>query len=235
MLLEIEHLSASYGKATALEDISMHVDAGELVAVLGPNGAGKTTLLKAISRSVAGQGRLDFDGASLNGLPAHAVVGRGICHCPEGRRLFTELTVKKNLLLGAYLRNDRVAIERDYQRVVELFPILQERAAQVVSTLSGGQQQMVAIGRALMGAPKLLLLDEPSVGIAHRLKVEIFSAIRAIRESGVAILMAEQDAQSALRIADRVYVLEHGRVAQSGTAAEMAGDNRIRQIYLGVA
>jgi branched-chain amino acid transport system ATP-binding protein len=235
MLLEIEHLSASYGKATALEDISMQVDAGELVAVLGPNGAGKTTLLKAISRSVAGQGRLDFDGASLNGLPAHAVVGRGICHCPEGRRLFSELTVKKNLLLGAYLRNDRVAIERDYQRVVELFPILRERAAQVVSTLSGGQQQMVAIGRALMGAPKLLLLDEPSVGIAHRLKVEIFDAIRTIRESGVAILMAEQDAQSALRIADRVYVFEHGRVAQSGTAAEMASDNRIRQIYLGVA
>jgi branched-chain amino acid transport system ATP-binding protein len=235
MLLEIEHLSASYGKATALEDISMQVDAGELVAVLGPNGAGKTTLLKAISRSVAGQGKLDFNGASLNGLPAHAVVGRGICHCPEGRRLFTELTVKKNLLLGAYLRNDRVAIERDYQRVVELFPILQERATQVVSTLSGGQQQMVAIGRALMGAPKLLLLDEPSVGIAHRLKVEIFSAIRAIRESGVAILMAEQDAQSALRIADRVYVLEHGRVAQCGTAADMAKDNRIRQIYLGVA
>jgi branched-chain amino acid transport system ATP-binding protein len=235
MLLEIEHLSAAYGKATALEDISMQVDAGELVAVLGPNGAGKTTLLKAISRSVAGQGRLDFDGASLNGLPAHAVVGRGICHCPEGRRLFTELTVKKNLLLGAYLRNDRVAIERDYQRVIDLFPILQERASQVVSTLSGGQQQMVAIGRALMGAPKLLLLDEPSVGIAHRLKVEIFNAIRAIRESGVAILMAEQDAQSALRIADRVYVLEHGRVAQSGTAADMAKDNRIRQIYMGVA
>ena len=234
MLLEIEHLSASYGKATALEDISMHVDAGELVAVLGPNGAGKTTLLKAISRSVAGQGRLDFDGASLNGLPAHAVVGRGICHCPEGRRLFTELTVKKNLLLGAYLRNDRLAIERDYQRVVELFPILRERASQVVSTLSGGEQQMVAIGRALMGAPKLLLLDEPSVGIAHRLKVEIFNGIRTIRESGVAILMAEQDAQSALRIADRVYVLEHGRVAQSGTAADMASDNRIRQIYLGV-
>jgi branched-chain amino acid transport system ATP-binding protein len=235
MLLEIEHLRASYGKAAALEDITMHVDSGELVAVLGPNGAGKTTLLKAISRSVAGQGRLDFDGASLHGLPAHAVVGRGICHCPEGRRLFTELTVKKNLMLGAYLRNDRVAIERDYQRVCELFPILRERASQIVSTLSGGQQQMVAIGRALMGAPKLLLLDEPSVGIAHRLKVEIFNAIRTIREGGVAILMAEQDAQSALRIADRVYVLEHGHVAQSGTAAELANDNRIQQIYLGVA
>jgi branched-chain amino acid transport system ATP-binding protein len=235
MLLDIEHLSASYGKAMALEDITLNVGSGEMIAVLGPNGAGKTTLLKAISRSIAGKGKLMFDGGSLHELPAHAVVGRGICHCPEGRRLFTELTVKKNLMLGAYLRKDRDAINRDYEKVVGLFPILKERESQIVSTLSGGQQQMVAIGRALMGAPRLLLLDEPSVGIAHRLKVEIFNAIRAIRESGVAILMAEQDAQSALRIADRVYVLEHGRVAQSGTATEMASDDRIRQIYLGVA
>jgi branched-chain amino acid transport system ATP-binding protein len=235
MLLDIEHLSASYGKAMALEDITLNVGSGEMIAVLGPNGAGKTTLLKAISRSIAGKGKLMFGGGSLHELPAHAVVGRGICHCPEGRRLFTELTVKKNLMLGAYLRKDRDAINRDYEKVVGLFPILKERESQIVSTLSGGQQQMVAIGRALMGAPRLLLLDEPSVGIAHRLKVEIFNAIRAIRESGVAILMAEQDAQSALRIADRVYVLEHGRVAQSGTATEMASDDRIRQIYLGVA
>jgi branched-chain amino acid transport system ATP-binding protein len=234
MLLEIEHLSASYGKAVALEDITLDVGNGEMIAVLGPNGAGKTTLLKAISRTIAGQGKLLFNGASLHGLPAHAVVGQGICHCPEGRRLFTELSVRKNLMLGAYLRNDRAAIQRDYERVEELFPILRERASQIVSTLSGGQQQMVAIGRALMGAPKLLLLDEPSVGIAHRLKMEIFDAIRAICDSGVAILMAEQDAQSALRIADRVYVLEHGRVVQNGTAAEMASDDRIRQIYLGV-
>jgi branched-chain amino acid transport system ATP-binding protein len=235
MLLEIEHLSASYGKAMALEDITLNVNSGEMIAVLGPNGAGKTTLLKAISRSIAGKGKLTFNGSSLHDLPAHSVVGRGICHCPEGRRLFTELTVKKNLMLGAYLRNDRDGVNRDYERVIKLFPILKERESQIVSTLSGGQQQMVAIGRALMGGPKLLLLDEPSVGIAHRLKIEIFDAIRAIRESGVAILMAEQDAQSALRIADRVYVLEHGRVAQSGTATEMASDDRIRQIYLGVA
>ncbi|WP_194726986.1 ABC transporter ATP-binding protein [Noviherbaspirillum malthae] len=234
MLLDIEHLSASYGKAVALEDATLQVGDGEMVAVLGPNGAGKTTLLKAISRSVAGQGKLHFNGASLHSLPAHDVVGRGICHCPEGRRLFSELTVRKNLMLGAYLRKDRDAIARDYERVVQLFPILKERASQIVSTLSGGQQQMVAIGRALMGAPKLLLLDEPSVGIAHRLKMEIFGAIRAIRDSGVAILMAEQDAQSALRIADRVYVLEHGRVVQSGSAAEMSSNDRIRQIYLGV-
>ncbi|MEN3295524.1 MAG: branched-chain amino acid transport system ATP-binding protein [Burkholderiales bacterium] len=235
MLLDIEHLSASYGKAMALEDITLTVGSGEMIAVLGPNGAGKTTLLKAISRSIAGKGKLAFNGMSLHELPAHAVVGHGICHCPEGRRLFTELTVKKNLMLGAYLRKDRDAVSRDYEKVIQLFPILKERESQIVSTLSGGQQQMVAIGRALMGAPKLLLLDEPSVGIAHRLKMEIFDAIRAIRESGVAILMAEQDAQSALRIADRVYVLEHGRVAQSGTAGEMASDDRIRQIYLGVA
>ncbi|KRB87433.1 ABC transporter ATP-binding protein [Noviherbaspirillum sp. Root189] len=234
MLLEIEHLSASYGKALALEDATLNVGDGEMIAVLGPNGAGKTTLLKAISRAIAAQGRLSFNGDSLHDLPAHAVVGRGICHCPEGRRLFSELSVRKNLMLGAYLRKDRDAIARDYERVVGLFPILRERASQIVSTLSGGQQQMVAIGRALMGAPKLLLLDEPSVGIAHRLKMEIFGAIKSIRDSGVAILMAEQDAQSALRIADRVYVLEHGRVVQCGTATEMASNDRIRQIYLGV-
>ncbi|AMM23465.1 ABC transporter ATP-binding protein [Variovorax sp. PAMC 28711] len=235
MLLEIEHLQAFYGKAMALEDITLGVERGELVAVLGPNGAGKTTLLKAISRTVQGIGKLQLEGVSLQNLPAHAVVGRGVCHCPEGRRLFGELTVRKNLMLGAYLRTDRDAINKDYDWVLNLFPVLHERGSQIVSTMSGGQQQMVAIGRALMGAPKLLLLDEPSVGIAHKLKQQIFEAICAIRDRGVAILMAEQDALSALRIADRVYVLEHGKVAQCGTSAEMAADNRIQQIYLGVA
>jgi branched-chain amino acid transport system ATP-binding protein len=148
--------------------------------------------------------------------------------------LFPELTVEKNLQLGAYLRNDKQAVAEDMQRVFELFPILSERGSQIVSTLSGGQQQMVAIGRALMGAPKLLLLDEPSVGIAHRLKMEIFAAIQQIRSRGVAILMAEQDAQSALHIADRVYVLEHGLVAQTGYAKDLAKDDRIRRIYLGL-
>ncbi len=235
MLLEIEHLKAFYGKAMALEDITLGVERGELVAVLGPNGAGKTTLLKAISRTVQGIGKVELEGVSLQNLPAHAVVGRGVCHCPEGRRLFGELTVRKNLMLGAYLRTDRDAIKKDYDWVLNLFPVLHERGSQIVSTMSGGQQQMVAIGRALMGAPKLLLLDEPSVGIAHKLKQQIFEAICAIRDRGVAILMAEQDALSALRIADRVYVLEHGKVAQCGTSAEMAADNRIQQIYLGVA
>lgn len=233
-MLDIQNLSAAYGKAMALENITLNVMPGELVAVLGPNGAGKSTLLKAISRSLVSQGTLTFEGRSLHEEATENVVGLGICHCPEGRRLFPELTVEKNLQLGAYLRNDKQAVAEDMQRVFELFPILSERGSQIVSTLSGGQQQMVAIGRALMGAPKLLLLDEPSVGIAHRLKMEIFAAIQQIRSRGVAILMAEQDAQSALHIADRVYVLEHGHVAQTGFAKDLAKDDRIRRIYLGL-
>jgi branched-chain amino acid transport system ATP-binding protein len=234
MLLEIGHLSVSYGKAVALEDVSLRVGQGEFVAVLGPNGAGKSTLLRAISRSQPSTGKLEFRGESLQGLPAHEVVGKGICHCPEGRRLFPELTVLKNLMLGAYLRRDTAAVQADLQAVYNLFPILKERGPQIVSTLSGGQQQMVAIGRALMGKPSLLLLDEPSVGIAHRLKMEIFGAIKRIQQGGTAILMAEQDAQSALRIADRVYVLEHGRIGREGSSAELGSDDYIRQAYLGV-
>jgi branched-chain amino acid transport system ATP-binding protein len=234
-MLELDQLSASYGKAMALESISLRVLPGELVAVLGPNGAGKSTLLKAISRAIDAQGGLTFEGQSLHNVATEKVVGLGICHCPEGRRLFPELSVLKNLQLGAYLRHDKAAVAADLNKVYQLFPILQERGSQMVSTLSGGQQQMVAIGRALMGAPKLLLLDEPSVGIAHRLKMEIFNAIRRIRDSGVAILMAEQDAQSALQIADRAYILEHGHVAQEGLAADLAKDDHVRQIYLGLA
>ena len=218
----------------ALESVTLHIKAGELVAILGPNGAGKSTLLKVISRSLNAQGTLEFEGRSLHDFSTEAVVGQGICHCPEGRRLFPELTVTKNLQLGAYLRRDKAAVAADLQRVLALFPILGERENQIVSTLSGGQQQMVAIARALMGAPKLLLLDEPSVGIAHKLKMEIFSAIRQICDSGVAILIAEQDAQSALHIADRAYVLEHGQVAQEGEASTLATDDRIRRIYLGL-
>ena len=234
-MLELDRLSASYGKAMALESISLRVMPGEFVAVLGPNGAGKSTLLKAISRAIDSQGGMTFEGQSLHNVATEKVVGLGICHCPEGRRLFPELSVLKNLQLGAYLRHDKAAVAADLNKVYQLFPILQERGSQMVSTLSGGQQQMVAIGRALMGAPKLLLLDEPSVGIAHRLKMEIFSAIRRIRDSGVAILMAEQDAQSALQIADRAYILEHGHVAQEGLAADLAKDDHVRQIYLGLA
>lgn len=234
-LLDVEGLVVHYGKALALEHISLSVEPGELVGVLGPNGAGKTTLLKAISRTVvptAGQVRLD--GRPLDGLPAHKVVARGICHCPEGRRLFPELSVLKNLMLGAYLRDDKQEIARDLDSVYALFPVLKERGRQQASTLSGGQQQMLAIGRALMGRPLLLLLDEPSVGIAHRLKMEIFEAIRTIRDAGTAVLLVEQDARSTLAIADRIYVLEHGRFAHEGRPKDLAADEEIRRVYLGV-
>ncbi|MFN5446518.1 MAG: ABC transporter ATP-binding protein [bacterium] len=234
MLLKIDQLTAGYGQAIALEKVQLHIQPGELVAILGPNGAGKSTLLKVISRSMNSQGLLEFNGQSLHNYSTEQVVGLGICHCPEGRRLFPELSVIKNLQLGAYLRTNRQAIADDLERVFSLFPILAEREHQIVNTLSGGQQQMVAIGRALMGDPQLLLLDEPSVGIAHRLKMEIFAAIRTICDGGVAIVMAEQDAQSALHIADRAYVLEHGSVAQEGKASALASDDRIRKIYLGV-
>jgi branched-chain amino acid transport system ATP-binding protein len=234
-LLDVEDVVVHYGKALALEGVSLKVEAGELVAVLGPNGAGKSTLLKAISRTVPlSRGHVRFAGAPLDAVPAHKVVAAGICHCPEGRRLFPELTVLKNLELGAYLRNDRAGIAADLERVYALFPVLRERSRQQVSTLSGGEQQMVAIGRALMGKPKLLLLDEPSVGIAHRLKVQIFHAIREIQRAGTAILLVEQDALSALAIAGRVYVMEHGHIAREGSSAELSRDDYIRQVYLGV-
>jgi branched-chain amino acid transport system ATP-binding protein len=234
-LLEITNLEVRYGHALALDGISLNVGAGELVGVLGPNGAGKTTLLKAISRTVPpASGRVIFNGEALDGLPAHKVVGRGICHCPEGRRLFPELSVLKNLMLGAYLRRDRHGIARDLDNVHSLFPVLEARASQQANTLSGGEQQMLAIGRALMGAPKLLLLDEPSVGIAQRLKVQIFQSIRAIQQAGTAVLLVEQDARSTLAIAERVYVLEHGRVVRLGNASTLAADDDIRRIYLGV-
>ena len=233
-LLEVSNLRVSYGKALAIESVSIEVNKAELVGVLGPNGAGKTTLLKAISRSIASQGKLTFKDQPLAGLAPHEVVARGICHCPEGRRLFSELSVLKNLQLGAYLRKDRAAIDADLERVFALFPVLRERQWQQSGTLSGGEQQMVAVGRALMGRPELLLLDEPSVGIAPRLKRMIFDSIQRITIDGTAVLLVEQDATSALRIADRVYVLEHGRTVREGRPQELADEEYIRQVYLGV-
>ena len=234
-LLEIENLVVRYGKALALDRLSLRVDRHELVAVLGSNGAGKTTLLKAIARTVPlASGHVTFNGSTLDRLPAHQVVGLGICHCPEGRRLFSELSVSKNLMLGAYLRTNKDDIARDLDRVYGLFPVLKARSRQQANTLSGGEQQMLALGRALMGNPMLLLLDEPSVGIAHRLKIDIFRAIRAIQEAGTAVLLVEQDARSALSIAERAYVLEHGCIAREGTARELTNDDDIRRVYLGL-
>jgi branched-chain amino acid transport system ATP-binding protein len=233
-LLKASSLSARYGKALAIESVSIEVNKGELVGVLGPNGAGKTTLLKAISRSIISQGLLTFKGQALAGFAPYEVVALGICHCPEGRRLFSELSVIKNLQLGAYLRKNKVAIDADLERVFALFPVLQERQWQQSGTLSGGEQQMVAIGRALMGRPQLLLLDEPSVGIAPRLKRMIFDSIRRITNDGTAVLLVEQDATSTLRIADRVYVLEHGRTVREGRPQDLADEEYIRRVYLGI-
>ncbi|GAC1535304.1 MAG: ABC transporter ATP-binding protein [Myxococcales bacterium] len=223
-----------YGKALALDGVSLTAGKGELVGVLGPNGAGKTTLLRAISRVIPAQGGLRFGDDDLLRLRACQVAGRGIGHCPEGRRLFPELTVLKNLELGAYLRRDRPGIREDLDRVLALFPVLRDRRAQVAGTLSGGEQQMAAIGRALMGRPSLLLLDEPSTGLSQKLKHAIFEAVRTIRDGGVGVLLVEQDAVSTFAVADRVYVLEHGRVAKQGPAAAMAQDPGVQQLYLGV-
>jgi branched-chain amino acid transport system ATP-binding protein len=233
-LLDVSELVVRYGKALALSGVSLKVDPGELVGILGPNGAGKSTLLKAISRTVPSEGTLGFRGEPLGSLAPHEVVARGIAHCPEGRRLFPELSVGKNLMLGAYLRRDRNGIQEDLDRVLGLFPILRDRSRQMAGTLSGGEQQMVAIGRALMSRPSLLLLDEPSTGLAHKLKTAIFDTIREIRQSGLTVLVVEQDAVSTFRVADRIYVLEHGRVAKEGSAAMLKQDESIRQLYLGV-
>ena len=233
--LELGHLAVSYGKAVAVADVSLAVERGEIVALLGPNGAGKTTIMKAVARAIPSRGTLAFDGRDLHALRSDQVVGCGIALCPEGRRLFPELTVLKNLQLGAYRRNDRDGIAADLERVFKLFPVLKERQPQIARTLSGGEQQMVAIGRALMASPRLLLLDEPSTGLSMKMKRIIFDAIRAIRDGGVTILLVEQDARFAFDLADRVAVLEHGHVARTGSAAELKNDASIRKLYLGIA
>ena len=233
-LLEVRNLVVHYGKALALEGVSLAVEAGELVGVLGPNGAGKTTLLKAISRAVPSRGEILFDGRSLGGMPAHEVVAEGICHCPEGRRLFPELTVLKNLQLGAYLRSDKDGIAADLERVYALFPVLRQRSKQQASTLSGGEQQMVAIGRALMGDPRILLLDEPSGGLAPRFVEEIGEIMRRLKEAGMTMLMVEQNLRFALKLCDRFIVLRDGKVIEGGRTGDLAGsfDDIVRTIYL---
>jgi branched-chain amino acid transport system ATP-binding protein len=232
-LLEVADLVVHYGKALALDGVSLRVEPGELVAVLGPNGAGKSTLLKAISRAVPSDGAIVFGGQSLAALPSHKVVAAGICHCPEGRRLFPELTVLKNLQLGAYLRNDRDGVAADLERVYHLFPVLSERRRQQASTLSGGEQQMVAIGRALMARPRLMLMDEPSMGLAPVFVDQVFDIIRTINGQGTTILVVEQNAAVALSIADRGYVLQNGRIVIADTAAALLRADAVRRAYLG--
>jgi branched-chain amino acid transport system ATP-binding protein len=233
-MLAIEALDVYYGKIHALKGAALEVRRGEIVALLGNNGAGKTTTLKTVSGLlVPRRGTIGLEGEPLIGTPPHAIVAKGIAHVPEGRRIFNRLSVRENLMMGAYLRTEQAAIRTDLERVFELFPRLRERIAQVAGTLSGGEQQMLAIGRALMARPRLLLLDEPSMGLAPVLVEQIFAAIGDINRQGTTILLVEQNAAMALDVAHRGYVLETGRVVLHGTAAELAENAEVRRAYLG--
>jgi branched-chain amino acid transport system ATP-binding protein len=231
-VLEVKDLTVHYDKALALDHVTLNVEGNEVVAVLGANGAGKSTLLRAISGLVRGTGEIRLDDVRLDGLHRHEIVKAGVIHCPEGRRLFPEMTVLDNLLLGAYLRKERRQIEEDRDRVYALFPTLKERSKQVASTLSGGEQQMVAIGRALMSSPRLLMLDEPSLGLAPLVQEAIFRGINEIAKSGMSVLLVEQNARQALTIAHRAYVLEVGRIALSGLNQDLVSDPHVREAYL---
>jgi branched-chain amino acid transport system ATP-binding protein len=234
MLLEARHLAIGYGDAPAVWDASLGVDAAEVVSVIGPNGAGKSTLINSIAGLRRWQsGTLTFDGLDLATVPAHRVCSQGIALVPEGRRLFTRMSVEENLELGAYRAEARRARHAALERVFGLFPILGERRRQLAGALSGGQQQMVAIGRALMARPRLLLLDEPSLGLAPAVVDQMFDILRAIHGEGVAILLVEQNVTKALEIASRVYVLEEGRTVASGTPAELLAQTSIQDAYLG--
>jgi len=234
-LLRVRGLVVRYGVIEALHGVDVEVARGEIVTIVGANGAGKTTLLKAISALVpVAAGTIVYDGdAELTRLAAHEIVARGIGHAPEGRRIFHNLTVRENLDLGAYLRRDREAIERQREEVFALFPRLKERLVQNAGTLSGGEQQMLAMARALMAGPKLLLLDEPSLGLAPKLVRSIFDVIQAIRARGTTLLLVEQNARMALETADRAYVLETGTIALAGAAKDLARDERVQKVYLG--
>ena len=232
-MLTLDALDVYYGEIHALRGVALEVRGGEIVTLLGNNGAGKSTTLKTISGLlVPRHGSVVFDGSALTGVPAHEVVARGIAHVPEGRRIFNRLTVRENLTMGAYLRTD-ADIDADLDRAFELFPRLKERISQVAGTLSGGEQQMLAIARALMARPRLLLLDEPSMGLAPVLVEQIFTTIGSINRQGTTILLVEQNAAMALSIAHRGYVLETGAVVLSGTAGQLAENERVRHAYLG--
>jgi branched-chain amino acid transport system ATP-binding protein len=231
-LLEVSDVEVRYGGIRALKDLSLSVEAGEVVALLGANGAGKTTTLRTISGLLRPTvGTISFDGRPITGLPPHEIVAAGISHVPEGRRIFPQMTVLENLRMGAYQR--RGSLQADLARMFDLFPVLQERIKQNGGTLSGGEQQMLAIGRALMSRPRLLLLDEPSMGLAPMFVTRIFEIIRDIRETGTTVLLVEQNAAQALELADRAYVLEVGTVVMADAAISLLHDDRVKSAYLG--
>lgn len=233
-LLEVENMHSYYGNIHALRGISLTVEEGEVVTLIGSNGAGKTTTLRSIHGVLPPkEGKVIFDGKEIQGTPAHDMIGKGIAQSPEGRKIFSRMTVRENLEMGAYHRNDRDGIREDMDRVFELFPRLQERIKQEAGTMSGGEQQMLAIGRALMSRPRLLLLDEPSMGLSPVLVERIFDIIREINAQGTTILLVEQNANVALEIATRGYVLETGAIVNSAPAARLREDPKVREAYLG--
>lgn len=235
MLLEVRNLHVGYGDAPAVWDVSLDVDAGEIVSVIGPNGAGKTTLINAIAGMLRyREGDLRFDGADMKRVRAHGYCGYGIALVPEGRRLFTKMTVEENLELGCYLPGPRAARAQSLERVYGLFPILRQKRAQPAGELSGGQQQMVAIGRALMAQPRIVLFDEPSLGLAPTIVDDMFDIIARVRDDGAAVLLVEQNVVKALSVADRAYVLEQGRIVATGLPHELMKQPHIREAYLGV-
>lgn len=249
MLLEVSHLTVSYDKAMLINDLSMGVDKGELVSLVGPNGAGKSTVLKTITGLVAWEreitrrsthgditikGTVTFDGERIDRIPAHEIVNRGLIHCPERRRPFRELSVHDNLLAGAYLLRDKDEIESNLSKVYALFPVLRGRLKQISGTLSGGEQQMLAIGRALMSRPKLLCIDEPSTGLAPILRAEVFQKIGEINNLGITVLLVEQEVSTVFKMASRNYVLSSGKIIAQGTGDELLQDEVIRKTYLGL-
>jgi branched-chain amino acid transport system ATP-binding protein len=235
MLLEVRNLHVSYGDAPALWDATLEVAAGQVVAVVGPNGAGKSTLINAIAGILrARQGEIRLDGTDVAKIPGHRVCEHGIAIVPEGRRLFTHMSVLENLELGSYRAEARGSGEGSLEKVFSLFPILKERRHQIAGSMSGGQQQMVAIGRALMAQPRLLLMDEPSLGLSPAVVDDMFRIIRAINERGVAVLLVEQNIHKALEMAHHAYVIEQGRIVTSGKPDTLLGNPRIREAYLGV-
>lgn len=234
VMLKVSDLTVGYGAITAVKGLSFEVREGEIVSLIGSNGAGKSTTLRTISGLMHPKsGGIEFRGEKIDGVPGHEIVAKGLCHSPEGRRIFPRMTVDENLDLGAYLRKDSASVKESRERVLELFPRLRERITQKAGTMSGGEQQMLAVGRALMGEPKLLILDEPSMGLAPVLVDLIFETIETIRASGVTILLVEQNALAALRIADYAYVLESGHLKLEGDGSKLAVDPAIAQAYLG--
>ena len=234
-MLRVENLVVRYGDIRAVKGISFHVERGEILALVGANGAGKTTTLRALSGMLPSEGSVMLEGRDLHGLSPDQILKLGLSHVPEGRGIFGNLTVMENLLLGAWIRRDKAARTRDLGMVMDIFPRLRERATQLAGTLSGGEQQMLAVGRALMSEAKILILDEPSMGLAPKLVQEIFSVIRQLTEKGTTILLVEQNANMALRLAHRACLLETGNLVLEGPASELLVNPRVREAYLGAA